>query len=81
MDIDSDSSKGESDDDLNPQPTSSVRASSEFLLDRDGTARKCSNPVSSGRDEAHNVFTAKPGVTCDVASLRSPVRCVETFHF
>ena len=57
--IDSDSSKGESDDDLSPQPTSSVQASSECLLDRDGTAQKCSNPVSSGRAGAHNVFTAK----------------------
>ena len=58
----SDSSKGESDDDLSPQPTSSVQASSECLLGRDGTARKCSNPVSSGRAGAHNVFTAKPEV-------------------
>ena len=32
VDIDSDFSKGESDDDLNPQPTSSVRASSKCLL-------------------------------------------------
>ena len=59
--IDSDSSKGESDDDLNSQPISSVQASSECLLGRDGTARKYSDPVSSGRAGAHNVFTAKPG--------------------
>ena len=71
-DIDSDSSKGESDDDLSPQPTSSVQASSECLLDRDGTARKCSNPVSGGRAGAHNVFTAKPMVPRDVASSRIP---------
>ena len=37
LDIDSDSSKGESDDDLSSQPTSSVQASSECLLGRDGT--------------------------------------------
>ena len=76
-DIDSDSSKGENDDDLNPQPTSSaqassVQASSECLLDKDGTARKCPNPVSSGRAGAHIVFTAKPEVPRDVASSRSP---------
>ena len=71
IDIDSDSSKGESDDDLNPQPTSSVSASSECLLDRDSTPWKCSNPVSSG-GAAHNMFTAKPEVPCDVASSRSP---------
>ena len=69
--IDSDSSKGESDDDLNPQPTSSVQASTGCLLGRDGTARKCSDPVSSKRG-AHNVFTAKPKVPRDVASSRSP---------
>ena len=72
IDIDSDSNKGESDDDLSLQPTSSVQASSECLLGRDGTARKCSNPVSSGRAGAHNVFTAKPEVPRDVASSRSP---------
>ena len=71
-DIDSDSNKDESDDDLSLQPTSSVQASSECLLDRDGTPWKCSNPVSSGRAGAHNVFTAKPGVPRDVASSRSP---------
>ena len=71
IDIDSDSSKGESDDDLNPQPTSSVLASLECLLDRDGTARKCSNLVNSGRAGAHNVFTAKPEVPRDVASSKS----------
>ena len=71
IDIDSDSSKGESDDDLNPQPTSFVQASSE-CLDRNGTARKCSNSVNSGRAGAHNVFTAKPEVPRDVASSRSP---------
>ena len=70
-DIDSDSNKGESDDDLSPQPTSSVQASSECLLGRDGTPWKCSNPVSSGRAGAHNVFTAKPEVPLDVASSRS----------
>ena len=67
IDIDSDSSKGKSDDDLNPHPKSS-----ECLLDRDGTARKCSNPVSSGRAGAYNVITAKPEVPRDVASSRSP---------
>ena len=72
IDIDSNSSKGESDDNLNPQPTSSVQASSECLLDRDGTARKCSDPVSSERAGAHNVFTAKPEVPRDVASSKSP---------
>ena len=72
IDIDSDSSKGESDDDLKPQPTSSVQASSECLLDRDGTERKYSNPVNSGRSRAHNVFTAKPEISRDVASSRSP---------
>ena len=72
IDIDSDSSKGKSDDDLNPQPTSSVQGSSECLLDRDGIARKCSNPVSSGCAGAHNVFTAKSEVPRDVASSRSP---------
>ena len=72
IDIDSDSSKGKSDDDLNSQPTCSVQASSACLLGRDGTARKCSNPVSSGRAGAHNVFTAKPKVPRDVASSRSP---------
>ena len=71
-DIDSDSNKGESDDDLSPQPTSSVQASSECLLGRDGTQCKCSNPVSSGLVGAYNVFTAKPGVPRDVASSRSP---------
>ena len=70
--IDSDSSKGESDDDLSPQPTSSVQASSECLLGRDGTARKCSDPVNNGRAEAHNLFTAKLEVPRDVASSRSP---------
>ena len=69
--IDLDSSKGESDDDLNPQPTSFVQVSFECLLDRDGTERKCSDPVSSKRAGAHNVFTAKPGVPRDVASSRS----------
>ena len=49
-----------------------MQASSECLLDRDGTARKCSNPVSSGRAGAHNVFIAKPEVPRDVASSRSP---------
>ena len=67
IDIDSDSYKGESDVNLNPLPTSSVQASFECLLDRDGTARKCSNPVSSGRARAHNVFTEKPEVPRDVA--------------
>ena len=71
-DIDSDSNKGESDDDLSLQPTSSVQASSECMLDRDGTPWKCSDPVSSERAGAHNVFTAKPEVPRDVASLRSP---------
>ena len=71
-DIDSDSNKRESDDDLSPQPTSSVQASSECLLGRDDTPCKCSNPVSSGLAGAHNVFTAKRGVPCDVASSRSP---------
>ena len=42
--IDSDSSKGESNVDLTLQPTSSVQASSECLLGRDGTAL---NPGSS----------------------------------
>ena len=65
---DSDSSNGESDDDSNAQPT----ISSECLLGRDGTPWKRSNPVSSGRAGAHNVFTAKPGVPRDVASSRSP---------
>ena len=37
INIDSDSNKGESDDGLSPQPTSSVQASSECLLSRDGT--------------------------------------------
>ena len=41
------------------------------MFDRDGTARKCSDPVSSKRAGAHNVFTAKPGVPRDVASSRS----------
>ena len=41
-------------------------------MDRDGTARKCPNPVSSGRAGTHNVFTAKPDVPCDVASSKSP---------
>ena len=68
----SDSSNGEGDDDSNAQPTSSVQASSECLLGRDGTPWKCSNPVSSGRAGAHNVFTAKPGAPRDVASSRSP---------
>ena len=72
IEIDSDSSKAESDDDLNPQPTSSVQASSECLLDRDGTVQKCSNPVNSGRAGAYNVFTAKPEVPRDIASSRSP---------
>ena len=72
IDIDSDTSKDESNDDLNPQPTSSVQASFECLLGRDGTPWKCSNPVCSGRAGAHNVFTAKPGVPFDVASSRSP---------
>ena len=67
---DSDSSSGESDDDSNPQPT----ISSECLLGRDGTPWKCSNPVSSGRAGAHNVFTAKPGVPRDVALSRSPYK-------
>ena len=49
-----------------------MQASSECLLGRDGTARKCSNPLNSGRAGAHNVFTAKPGVPRDVASSRSP---------
>ena len=72
IDIDSDSNEGERDDDLSLQPTSSVQASSECLLGRDGTPWKCSNPVSSGRAGAHNVFTAKPEVPRDVASSRSP---------
>ena len=72
IDIDSDFSKGESDDDLNPQPTFSVQASYECLLERDGTARKCSNPVNSGCVGAHNVFTAEPEVPRDVALSRSP---------
>ena len=54
IDTDSDSNNGESDDDSNAQPTTS----SECLLGRDGTPWKCSNPVSSGRAVAHNVFTA-----------------------
>ena len=70
-DIDSDSNKGESDDDWSLQPTSSVQASSECLLDRDGTPWKCSNAVSSGCAGAHNVFTAKPEVPRDVTSSRS----------
>ena len=41
-------------------------------MGRDGTPWKCSNPVSTGRAGAHNVFTAKPGVPRDVASSRSP---------
>ena len=65
---DSDSSNGESDDDSNTQPT----ISSECLLGRDGTLWKRSNPVSSGRAGAHNVFTAEPGIPRDVASSRSP---------
>ena len=68
IDTDSDSSNGESDDDSNAQPT----MSSECLLGRDGTLWKCSNPVSSGRAGAHNVFTEKLGVSWDVASSRSP---------
>ena len=40
-------------------------------MGRDCTLWKCSNPVSSGRAGAHNVFTAKPGVPRDVASSRS----------
>ena len=48
-----------------------MQASSECLLGRDGTPWKCSNPVSSGRAGTHNVFTAKPGVPRDVASLRN----------
>ena len=80
-DIDSDSSKGESDNDLSLQPTSSVQASSECLLDRDGTRWKCSNPVISGRAEAHNVFTAKPGVPRDIASSRSPYDVWKHFIF
>ena len=72
MEIDSDSSNGESDDGLNPEFTSSVQASSECLLGRDGTPWKCSNPVSSGCAGGHNVFTAKLGVSRDVASSRSP---------
>ena len=79
IDIDSDSSKGESDDDLNPQPTSSVQASSECLLDRDGTSRKFSNPVNSGRAGAHNVFTAKPEVPRDVASSRNTYDVLKHF--
>ena len=71
-DIDSDSNKAKSDDDLSLQPTSSVQACSECLLDRDGTPWKCSNPVNSGRAGAHNVFTSKPGVPRDVASSKSP---------
>ena len=81
IDIDSDSSKGESDDDLNPQPTSSVQASSECLLGRDGTPWKCSNPISSKRAGAHNVFTAKLGVPRDVASSRSPYDVWKHFIF
>ena len=42
------------------------------MLDRYGTARKCSDPVSSEPAGAHNVFTAKPEVPRDVASSRSP---------
>ena len=76
IDIDSDSSKGESDDDLNPQPTSS-----ECLLDKDGTARKYSNPVNSGHSRAHNVFTAKPEVSRDVASSRSPYNVWKYYIF
>ena len=72
IDIDSDSNKVESDDDLSLQPTSSVQASSECLLGRDCTRWKCSNPVNSGRAGAHNVFTAKPEVPRDVASSKSP---------
>ena len=41
-------------------------------MGRDGISWKCSNPVSSVRAGAHNVFTAKPGVPRDVASSRSP---------
>ena len=41
-------------------------------MNRDGTARKCFNAVSSGRVSAHNVFTAKPEVPRDVASPRRP---------
>ena len=42
------------------------------MLDGDGTPWKCSNPVSSGRAGAHNVFTAKPEVSRDVVSSKSP---------
>ena len=58
-DIDSDSNKGESDDNLSLQPTSSVQACSECLLDRDGTPWKWSDPVSSKRAGAHNVYNSK----------------------
>ena len=68
MNTDSDFSNGESDDDSNAQPTTF----SECLLGRDGTPWKRSDPVSSGRARAHNVFTAKPGVSQDEASSRSP---------
>ena len=64
----SDFSNGESDDDSNAQSI----ISSESLLGRDGIPWKRSNPVSSGRAGAHNVFSAKPGVPRDVASSRSP---------
>ena len=70
IDSDSDSSNGEGDDDPNAQPQSSVQATSECLMGRDGTLWKCSNPVSSGRAGAHNVFTVKP-VPRDVASSRN----------
>ena len=49
IDSDSDSSDGKGDDDSNAQPQSSVQATSEYLLGRDGTLWKCFNPVSSGR--------------------------------
>ena len=65
---DSDFSNGESDDDSNAQPT----ISSKCLLGRDGTPWKRSNPISSGRAKARNVFTAIPGIPRDVASSRSP---------
>ena len=70
---DSDSSNGEGYDDPNAQPQSSVQATIECLLGRDGTLWNCSNSVSSGRAGAHNVFTAKPEVPRDVASSRSPL--------
>ena len=44
--IDSDSGKGESDDDLSPQPTSSVQASSEYLL---GQRWHCAEMLQSSK--------------------------------